>query len=124
MQTKKLFFSFVLIFSSLIVLGQDYFFKDKAPFNPDIPSPEAFLGYPIGEQHTRHDLIVAYLTKLAEISDRAEIETYGYTHEKRKLVMLRISTPEHLKNMESIKVEHLKFVDPNQTPTNYNDVPV
>ncbi len=124
MLTKKLFYSFVLIFSSITVLGQDYFFKDKAPFNPDIPSPEAFLGYPIGEQHTRHDLIVAYLTKLAELSDRAEIETYGYTHEKRKLVMLRISAPEHLKNLESIKAEHLKFVDPNLTPTNYNDVPI
>ena len=124
MTAKKLLISLILIFSSLLVLGQDYFFKDKAPFNPDIPSPEAFLGRPIGDQHTRHDLIVAYLTKLAEISDRAEIETYGYTHEKRKLVMLRVSTPENLKNLETLKAEHLKFVDPNQSPTNYNDVPI
>ena len=56
--------------------AQDYFFKDKAPFNPEIPSPEAFLGYPIGEQHTRHDQIVAYLTELAALSDRATISTY------------------------------------------------
>ncbi|MEZ4781737.1 MAG: hypothetical protein R2816_09285 [Flavobacteriaceae bacterium] len=49
-------------------------------------------------QHTRHDLIVAYFTKLAELSDRAEIEIYGETHEMRKLVMLRVSTPENLNN--------------------------
>jgi hypothetical protein len=105
-------------------LAQDYFFKDKAPFNSDIPSPETFLGYPIGEQHTRHDMIVSYLEKLAELSDRASIEVYGKTHEKRKLVILTVSTPDNLNNLESIKSEHLKFVDPNQNPTNYNDLPI
>lgn len=104
--------------------AQDYFFKNKAPFNPDIPSPEQFLGYPIGEQHTRHDMIVAYLTKLAELSDRASIEIYGHTHEKRKLVMLTVSTPEHLKNLEAIKQQHLEFVDPNKTPSNYDALPI
>lgn len=106
------------------VTAQDYFFKDKAPFDSSIPTPEEFLGYPIGKQHTRHDQIVAYFYKLAEVSNRAEIEIYGHTHESRKLVMLRVSTPENLNNLESIKAEHLKFVDPNQSPTNYNDVPV
>jgi len=124
MPVKKIVLYLALSLFTLTLYSQDYFFKDKAPFNPDIPSPEAFLGRPIGAQHTRHDLIVAYLTKLAEVSDRAIIETYGYTHEMRKLVILRISTPENLKNLEAIKAEHLKFVDPNQSPTNYDDVPI
>ncbi|MCF6296280.1 MAG: zinc carboxypeptidase [Flavobacteriaceae bacterium] len=106
------------------VTAQDYFFKDKAPFNAKIPSPEAFLGYPIGEQHTRHDQIVAYLTKLAELSDRASITTYGKTHEHRKLVMLTVSTPNNLKNLDRIKAQHLSFTNPNESPTNYNDVPI
>ena len=122
--TKFVFTMICATFMITTLSAQDYFFKNKAPFNPDIPSPEEFLGRPIGSQHTRHDLIVAYLTKLAELSDRAEIETYGYTHEMRKLVMLRVSTPENLKNLESIKTEHLKFIDPNQSPTNYNAVPI
>ncbi|MCK0177898.1 zinc carboxypeptidase [Flavobacteriaceae bacterium S0862] len=120
-------FVFAIMFSTLMVnpaLAQDYFFKDKAPFDSNIPTPEEFLGYPIGKQHTRHDQIVAYFYKLAEVSNRAKIEVYGYTHERRKLVMLHVSTPENLNNLESIKSEHLKFVDPNQSPTNYNDVPV
>ena len=120
---KKLAF-ILLLFVGYNVSAQDYFFKDKAPFDAKIPTPESFLGYGIGEQHTRDDQIVAYFYKLAEVSDRAEIEVYGFTHEKRKLVMLRISTPENLKNLESIKSKHLKFVDPNQTPKNYNEVPV
>ncbi|MFK2819683.1 M14 family zinc carboxypeptidase [Flavobacteriaceae sp. LMIT009] len=125
MKFTKLVFA-VICFAIMVnpVNAQDYFFKDKAPFNPDIPSPEEFLGYPIGHQHTRHDLIVAYLQKLADVSDRASIEVYGHTHEKRKLVMLTVSTPENLSNLEAIKNEHLKFVDPNQTPTNYDALPI
>ena len=91
-------FALAMITSLIMVTtitAQDYFFKDKAPFNPDIPSPEEFLGRTIGAQHTRHDLIVAFFTRVAELSDRAEIEIYGQTHELRKLVMLRISTPEN-----------------------------
>ena len=106
---KKLFTTIIMLIIVVIsVNAQDYFFKNKAPFNAQIPSPEAFLGYPIGEQHTRHDLIVAYLTKLAELSDRASIKTYGKTHEHRKLVMLTVSTSENLKNLDVIKAQHLK----------------
>ena len=114
----------VLFFTVFNSFSQEYFFKDKNPFNPKIPSPEEFLGYAIGEQHTRHDQIVSYLYKLAEISDRAEIEVYGQTHERRKLVILRVSTPENLSNLEDIKKQHLQFVDPAITPKNYDAVPI
>ena len=109
---------------SVTTFAQDYFFKDKAPFNASIPSPETFLGYGIGEQHTRHDQIVAYFYKLAEVSDRATIEVYGKTHEGRKLVMLTVSNPDNLSNLETIKTKHLQFVDPNKSPINYDDVPI
>ncbi len=124
MQSLKKITALILFFTTFNAFSQDYFFKDKAPFDVKIPSPEAFLGYPIGDQHTRHDQIVAYLYKLAEVSDRAEIEVYGYTHERRKLVMLRVSTKENLSNLEKIKNKHLKFVDPKQSPKNYDDVPI
>ena len=124
MQIKnKLTFVFLFVLSFQLN-AQDYFFGDKTPFDAKIPTPEAFLGYGIGEQHTRHDMMVAYFYKLAEVSDRAEIEVYGYTHEKRKLVMLRVSSSENLSNLDQIKSEHLKFVDPNQSPKNYDDVPI
>jgi len=104
--------------------AQDYFFDDKKPFDASIPSPEEFLGYPIGQQHTRHDQIVAYLTKLAELSNRASIASYGKTHEHRKLVMLTVTTPENLNDLESIKAKHLAFTNPNATPNNYDAVPI
>ena len=121
---KKLLLGVFLLSITFSVSAQDYFFKRFHPFNPDIPSPEEFLGYGIGEHHTRHDLIVAYLTKLAEVSDRASIHQYGQTHEGRKLVILTVTTPENLSNLDELKQQHLKFTDPTQTPSNYDEVPI
>ncbi|WP_299243763.1 M14 family zinc carboxypeptidase [uncultured Aquimarina sp.] len=115
---------FISLLCTIPVIGQDYFLKDKAPFIPEIPSPEEFLGYPVGEQHTRHDQIVAYLTKLAELSERASIQSYGKTHENRKLVMLTITTPENLNNLSKLKEQHLAFTKTSITPVNYDDVPI
>ncbi len=114
---------FTLCFS-IQIQAQDYFLKKLEPFNDQVPSPEAFLGYGIGERHTRHDLIVAYFEKLAEVSDRVQIHYYGKTHEGRKLVMLTITTPEHLKNLESLKEQHLAFTDPKATVSNYGELPI
>ncbi|WP_297692933.1 M14 family zinc carboxypeptidase [uncultured Eudoraea sp.] len=112
-----------LLFSTLL-FSQDYFFKKFHPFNSNIPSPEEFLGYEIGERHTRHDLIVAYLNKLAELSDRASIYEYGQTHEGRKLVILTITTPDNLANLESIKERHLAFTDPGKSTSSDDSLPV
>ncbi len=114
----------LVLFIGTTVSAQDYFFKKFHPFNPNIPSPEEFLGYPIGNHHTRHDLIVGYLSKLAEVSDRASIYEYGKTHEGRKLVILTVSSPENMGKLDQIKNEHLQFVDPSINPTNYDEVPI
>ncbi len=119
---KKLLFG--LLFLSTSLSAQDYFYKKYHPFSADVPSPESFLGYAIGEHHTRHDLIVAYLTKLAEVSERATIEEYGKTHEGRKLVILTVSAPENHKNLNELKQQHLQFVDPSQNASNYDEVPI
>ncbi|WP_281542765.1 M14 metallopeptidase family protein [Maribacter aestuarii] len=119
---KKLLFLFFISLST--TYGQDYFFQKYKPFNAEIPSPEAFLGYGIGEHHTRHDLIVAYLEKLAEVSDRASIHYYGKTHEGRKLVILTITSQQNLTNLEEIKQSHLAFTDPSKSVSNYGEVPI
>ncbi len=121
MQNKFLLF---LLLCGTTLYCQEYFLKKYQPFDPSIPSPEQFLGYGIGERHTRHDLIVAYLAKLAEVSDRASLYQYGQTHEGRKLVILTVTTPENLANMESIKQQHMAFLDPGKTPANYGEVPI
>ncbi len=102
--------------------SQDYYFKQYQPFNKSIPTPEAFLGYKIGDFHTRHDQIVAYIEKLAALSDRAHVEVYGYTNEHRKLLMLTITSPENYAQINSIKEKHLQVV--NGKNIDYNQLPI
>jgi len=119
---KKLLLLVVLYGGTLS--AQDYFYQKFKPFKENIPSPQAFLGYGIGEHHTRHDLIVAYLEKLAEVSDRASIQYYGKTHEGRKLVILTLSAPENLTNLDELQKSHLAFIDPSKSVSNYEEVPI
>ncbi len=92
----------------------EYFFPGKGNFDPSIPTPEEFLGYPIGEWHTRHDNIVAYMEKLASLSDRATVQNIGFTYERRAQVVLTVSSPANLGRLEAIRTEHLKLTDPAQ----------
>ncbi len=84
-----------------------YYFSDDIKFDPAIATPESVLGYEVGEWHVRHDQLVRYMQVLAEQSDRINIETIGYTHEQRPLLMLTISTPDKLANIENIRQAHL-----------------
>ena len=96
---KLLRLVFIIAFSLFINFyanAQDYFLAKYGPYDNSIPTPAEFLGYGIGEYHTRHDKIVAYLDKLASLSDRASIARYGKTHELRELVMLTVTTSANL----------------------------
>ena len=104
--------------------SQDYFLKDKGPFDPAIPAPSEYLGYEIGDQHTRHDMIVGYFEKLAQVSDRASISEYGRTYENRKLVILTITDPDNHSNMSDIKTNHLKLSDPNNLSPIPDNLPI
>lgn len=114
-------FCLILLLSSF---AQDYFYGEKGPFDPAIPSPEAFLGYAIGDHHTRYDRIVSYLEKLAELSPKAKIHQYGMTHEYRPLVILTITSISNQNNLEDLQQRHLEVVSTDQTIDDFSDIPV
>ena len=107
---KKILLLNLLFVGSLF--SQDYYFEKYAPFDENIKSPEEFLGYPIGEMHTRHDLIVSYMEYLSEVSDKAQILHYGETYEKRKLVILAVSSSDKIIDLEKIRDNHISYLDP------------
>lgn len=110
----NLFLLLVFFFLSGTLKGQDisYYIPDNGALNPAIPSPEAFLGYPIGTHYTRHDRIVAYFKELEKHSNRITVETIGKTYEERPLIIATITDPKNHGNLPSIKNEHKKLVDP------------
>jgi len=106
------------------LIAQDYFLKNNGPYNENIQSPEEFLGYEIGFEHTRHDLIVSYLNYLSNSSKKAEIIKYGESHEGRDLIMLTVSSTNNLSNLDKIKQEHLKYTVPKSNLEVNKNLPV
>ena len=118
---KKIISSLFLILSFLLLQGQaNYFYPNKGNFDTSIPTPEQFLGYAIGEQHTRHDRIVAYLKELDRLSDKVSFEIIGETFEHRAQVVAIFTSSENHKNIEQIRLQHLS----NQLNGSNNKVPL
>ena len=106
------------------LIAQDYFLENNGPYNENIQSPEEFLGYEIGFEHTRHDLIISYLNYLSNSSKKAEIIKYGESHEGRDLIMLTVSSTNNLSNLDKIKQEHLKYTVPKSNLEVNKNLPV
>lgn len=103
----------------------DYYLPINTVYNPAIPTPASILGHEVGEWHVSHDKLVQYMYALAEASERVEIETYARSHEYRPLLNLKISSPKNINNLESIRSEHLKLSDFDQSKgLDINSMPV
>ena len=90
-----------------------FFLPDTCSFNKAVPTPAEVLGFEIGEFQTTPEQGVSYIKALAAASDRVAVKQYGWTHEHRPLYLVFISTPENIRNLETLKAEHAKLSDPN-----------
>ncbi len=98
---------------------------EPVSLNADITTPSEALGFQPGEWHVRHDQIVTYLHRLAEESDRIIIQEYGRTWQHRPLLLLTISHPDNLANLDSLRENHLALGDPSRSrDLNIRDMPV
>jgi len=122
MKNLKLLLVFVLL--SNIISSQNYFLENYKPYNNSILSPEEFLGYEIGFQHTRHDQIVSYLTYLSTVSNKADLINYGKTHEGRNLIILTVTSESNLNRLDDIQKEHLKNTIPGASVSLNDDLPI
>ena len=86
-----------------------YYFKNSEKFDKTIPKPSEVIGHEVGEWHVTHDKLVQYMYALANSSDRIIIEETGKTYEDRPLLILKISSKENIKNLESIRKKHLEI---------------
>ncbi|NQU47753.1 MAG: hypothetical protein HQ519_03825, partial [Planctomycetes bacterium] len=87
-----------------------WYLPEQANYNPDFPTPQSVLGWQVGTWHVRHDQLVQWFQTVAASSPRVQVETYGYTHEQRPLLLATISSPENLLRIEEIRAAHVKSV--------------
>ncbi len=113
--SRSICIALLLLIIAVTAKGQvnlSYFLPDTQSLNPDITTPEEFLGFQVGEWHVSHTQQVYYMKKLAEESDRIQYHSMGRTHEDRPLVHLYISHPDNLNRLEEIRQQHLSWSDP------------
>ena len=104
--------------------GLDYYLPDE-PYLPGIPAPESVLGHHVGEWHLSHDKLSAYLSLLAEVSNRVTRQDYARSWEHRPLFHLIITSPDNHARLEHIRQEHLKLSDPASSQAlNIGEMPV
>jgi hypothetical protein len=121
---KRIYTLLIVLCFNFSAVAQNYFYENQGPFDDKIPSPAQFLGYPIGEYHTRHDRVVAYFRTLASLSNKATLTVYGKSHENRELVILNISNAANIKNLEPLRLQHLELVDVNKPLPTIDTMPV
>jgi len=71
-------------------------------YKNEILKPTESLGFGIGERHVRHDQLLNYLETITEQSERIQLTEMGRTQQLRKQILLTISSPENLSNLDNI----------------------
>jgi hypothetical protein len=85
-------------------------FLSVQTFAQSIPSPEQFLGYPLGSKFTPHHYIVQYIEALAKARpDMMKLYQYGKSYEDRPLMVAYISQPENIARLDDIKANNLRL---------------
>ncbi|GAB3010561.1 M14 family metallopeptidase [Cyclobacterium sediminis] len=114
---KRGLFSSALLFLFFVVGAQDinldYYLPDDYTYDENIATPSSILGFEVGEWHANHTQVVNYYRAVAEQSSRATLINYGSTYEKRPLLMLAVSSPKNIKQLDKLKEQRggLRYPD-------------
>jgi hypothetical protein len=78
-------------------------------FAQTLKSPEAFLGYKLGDYFTYHHKAVAYYEHVAAAkASQVKLQYYGETNEKRPLLLAFVSSERNMAKLEEIRTDNLK----------------
>ena len=102
----------------------DYYLVEGVSYDQTILKPAEVFGHDIGDQPVRHDLMVAYLTQLAEQSPRISAEVIGYSHERRPILFFTVTSPENHARLDEIRANHLRRTDAKTAKNASDDMPV
>jgi hypothetical protein len=72
-----------------------------------IPSPEEFLGYPLGSQFTPHHRVVDYFEAVARTSSHAQLTHYGSSLEGRDLLYAVVTAETNQARLDTLRRNNL-----------------
>lgn len=80
-------------------------FLPEGTYDVNVSPPARLLGYPLGTRFTEHHRLVEIVRNYAQNNDRAILEKYGETEERRPLYLATVSSPENLKNLKAVRAD-------------------
>ncbi len=81
-------------------------------YNKSIPTPKEVLGFELGERYCEWSDVLRYVEAVDAVSERIKVVELGRTHEKRRFVQLIITSEANHANLDQIKADHMKLIDP------------
>ncbi|RBL91889.1 M14 metallopeptidase family protein [Chitinophaga flava] len=72
-----------------------------------VPTPEQFLGYPLGTQFTPHYRVLDYFRQVAATAKNVKVEQYGTTYEGRPLITATVASPANFSRLDEIRQHSL-----------------
>lgn len=117
----------IFLLSSIVSIAQvpNSYYLPEIEYDKQIPDPQSFLQYQIGEWHITHDQLYRYMKELCASSPNCIFEEFARTHENRPLVNLIISSEENLKNLDKIKDQRNALISSNaKANTDLSSIPL
>lgn len=99
-------------------------FPTDVRYDARIPTPEDFLGRPLGAAPVRNHELVAYIDRVAELSDRLTVEVIGYSHERRPIQFVVATSPANQARIDDIREAHVRLSEPEVDEEITADMPV
>ena len=99
-------------------------FPTNVSYDSRFPTPATFLGHELGSAPVRYHELVEYLQTVASLSDRMTIEVIGYSHERRPILFLVITSPTNHARIGEIREQHVGLTEPSVNQSVSNDMPV
>ncbi len=113
-----------LMAADLVRESDSEMFPTNVSYDSQIPTPEAFLGHALGSAPVRHHQLVEYLQTVAGLSDRMTVEIIGYSHERRPILFLVVTSLENHARIGEIRDEHIALTEPSMNQIAGDDMPV
>jgi len=109
--------------NSLQAIDQEMY-PTNINYDTTIPSPQSFLGRPLGSAPIRHHELVDYLKLVASLSNRLSIETIGFSHERRPILFVVATSESNQNNIDAIKKQHIALTEPKLNQNVNKNMPV
>src|SRR5437867_9935635 len=86
-----------------------------AAAHAQLPTPDEFLGYKLGERFTPYSRILDYFDELTRRSPLITVERFGETYEHRPLVLAVITSAKNREGISTIRTNVGTLTDPGVT---------